>query len=103
MAEQNPGAPIPETQTLGDEQIVTERTLSRRSFLTTTGALLAGAVALASGVRAMAQEKGTDPDKKKKKTATTKHSKKGSDPDKKKASTKSKKKQPKASDPDSHR
>jgi hypothetical protein len=73
---------------LADDQIVTERTFSRRSFLTATGALLAGAVALAAGVKGMAQEKGSDPDSKKgKKKGTKKGAKKGGDPDKKKKKT----------------
>lgn len=103
------------SQTLTDEQIVTERKMPRRSFLTAAGALLIGASALASGVRAMAQQ-GSDPDSKKaadpdskdkkktttkKKTATTKTKAKakGSDPD-----TKDKKKKaPAKTDPDGAR
>ena len=63
------------SRTLTDEQIVTEKKLPRRSFLTTTGALLvAGAAALVSGVGATAQDakpaeapkKESDPDAKKK-------------------------------------
>lgn len=93
-------------KSLSEEQIVTERTLSRRSFLTSTGALLAGAVALATGMPLMAQEKDSDADKKKTKASTKKSMKKGSDPDKKKTMTKKSaktKKKAKASDPDSHR
>lgn len=109
------------SQTLTDEQIVTERKMPRRSFLTAAGALLIGASALASGVRAMAQQ-GSDPDSKKaadpdskdkkktttkKKTTATKTKAKASDPDtkdKKKGSDPDKKKKaaPK-SDPDGAR
>jgi hypothetical protein len=96
-------------KTVRDEQILTERKFPRRSFLTATGALLAGAVAIASGVRASAQEqKATDPDTKDKPKKTMKKSKmhkKGSDPDKKKKMTKSKAKAktPPKSDPDGAR
>ena len=101
MAEIDPKVVKQESsQTLTDEQIVTERKMPRRSFLTAAGALLVGAAALASGVRAVAQQ-GSDPDSKKaadpdskdkkkttmkKKTTTTKAKTKakGSDPDKKK-------------------
>ncbi|HEV2290120.1 MAG TPA: hypothetical protein VGR81_14350 [Candidatus Acidoferrales bacterium] len=107
------------SQFVTDEQIKTERKFPRRSFLVATGTLLAGAVALASGVRASAQQ--ADPDKKKasdpdqtdkKKPMKAKSAKKGSDPDKKKgsdpdkkkASTKAKpKKAPPKSDPDGAR
>jgi hypothetical protein len=103
MAEKDPKVVKQESsRTLTDEQIVTERKMPRRSFLTAAGALLVGAAALASGVRAVAQQ-GSDPDSKKaadpdskdkkktttkKKTGTmktkTKAKAKGSDPDKKK-------------------
>lgn len=114
MAEKDPKIVGQESsQTLTDEQIVTERKMPRRSFLTAAGALLVGAAALASGVRAVAQQ-GTDPDSKKatdpdskdkkkttKKTATKTKAKakakaKGSDPD-------SKKKAPPKTDPDGAR
>jgi hypothetical protein len=39
-------------QSLTDDQIVTERKLPRRSFLSTTGAFLAGAAGVVSGLRA---------------------------------------------------
>ena len=73
-------------QTLADDQIVTERKLPRRSFLATSGAFLAGAAAIVSGVRASAQE-ASDPDKKKSgdPDKTDPDKKKGSDPDKKKS------------------
>lgn len=126
MAEKDPKVVGQESsRTLTDEQIVTERKMPRRSFLTAAGALLVGAAALASGVRAVAQQgsdpdskKATDPDSKdkkkgsdpdsKKKTKTTKPSdpdsktkKKGSDPDSKKASDPDSKDRKKGSDPDS--
>lgn len=89
--------------TVTDEQIVTERKFPRRSFLAATGTLLAGAVAIASGVRASAQQ--ADPDKKKPADPDTADKKKASDPDtadkKKKTSMKAKAKSTKkASDPD---
>jgi hypothetical protein len=84
MAEKDPKAIGPESsQTLTDEQIATERKMPRRSFLTAAGALLVGAAALASGVRAVAQQ-GSDPDSKKAADPDSKDKKKGSDPDSKK-------------------
>ncbi len=84
MAEKDPKVVGQESsQTLTDEQIVTERKMPRRSFLTAAGALLVGAAALASGVRAVAQQ-GSDPDSKKAADPDTKDKKKGSDPDSKK-------------------
>jgi hypothetical protein len=107
------------SQSVTDEQIKTERKFPRRSFLVATGTLLAGAVALASGVRASAQQsdpdskKASDPDQTdKKKSTKAKSAKKGSDPDKKKGSdpdkkkkmsTKAKAKTPPKSDPDGAR
>lgn len=96
---------VKKQKTVTDEQIVTVNKFPRRSFLTATGALLAGAVAVAAGARASAQQ---DPDTKKpaEKKGSDPDSKKGSDPDKKKKmSTKAKsgkKKAPakKAADPD---
>ena len=91
-----------------DEQILTQRKFPRRSFLTAAGALLAGAAAVASGVRVSAQEKATDPDSKDKpkKTTAKKSSKsgmkKGSESGKKK-STKAKAKPAPKSDPDGSR
>jgi len=49
-------------QKLTDEQITSSK-YPRRSFLAATGALLAGAVAVASGARAFGQQQ--DPDKQK--------------------------------------
>ena len=58
-----------QTQTLTDGQIVTERKVPRRSFLTVAGTLLAGgALAITAAARAGAQEpekKDDDADKKK--------------------------------------
>lgn len=113
---------------LADDQIVTERKIGRRSFLGATGALLIGAAALVSGVRADARglqaadpdakdKKAADPDKKKgahpgekkggdpdKKKEMHAKGKKGGDPDKKKAKAKKKggdpDKKKKGSDPD---
>jgi hypothetical protein len=75
----NPGSP----RTLTDEEVVTERRVARRSFLTAAGTLLAGgALAIVSGRPAAAQE----PD------ADAKPQKKDNDADKKKeAGAKSKK------------
>lgn len=85
MAEKDPKVVGQESsQTLTDEQIVTERKMPRRSFLTAAGALLVGAAALASGVRAVAQQ-GSDPDSKKATDPDSKDKKKASDPDSKKA------------------
>jgi len=87
------GVNDPNVMTLTDGQIVTERKHPRRSFLTATGALLAGAAAIVSGVHAEPQEK-------------KKEDEKAGDPDAKKASTKkaktkkAAKKPAKASDPD---
>ena len=57
-------------QSLTDDQIVTERNLPRRSFLSTTGAFLAGAAGIVSGLRAAAMPNASqdtkrpdDPDK----------------------------------------
>jgi len=81
-----------EMNTVKDENILTERKFPRRSFLTATGALLAGAAVLASGISAVAAPQ-SDPDAKKKKKTAKKskiHKKakakkakkaKGSDPD----------------------
>ncbi|HXT86297.1 MAG TPA: hypothetical protein VN745_04665 [Verrucomicrobiae bacterium] len=91
-------------QKLTDEQITSSK-YPRRSFLAATGALLAGAVAVASGARAFGQQqdpdKQKDPDKKtdpdKKKTDAEKKAKRAKekvkrkiDPDAKKYSDKDK-------------
>lgn len=83
-------------RTVTDDQIVTERTLPRRSFLSRTGALLAGATGIVSGIRASGlgysaqddpDKKPADPDKRPddahKKPADT--DKKPADPDKRPA------------------
>ncbi|HEV2206677.1 MAG TPA: hypothetical protein VGR36_09060 [Candidatus Acidoferrales bacterium] len=73
-------------QSLTDDQIVTERTLGRRSFLTSVGAIVAGgAAALALGNRldaATTAQQQNDPDKKPSDPDQT--DKKKTDPDKKK-------------------
>ena len=86
-------------ETLSNEQIVTERTLPRRSFLAQAGALLVGAAAIATATRAVAftGAQQSDPDKAKTKA---------SDPDQKKAPTTHrvvKGKSAKATDPDQKR
>lgn len=43
-------------RTLRDEEIITERNLPRRSFLSTSGALLLGIAGMVSGAHAMAQD-----------------------------------------------
>ncbi len=82
--------------TITDDQIVTERKVPRRSFLSTTGALLVGAAGIVSGVRAATPQ--NDPDKKPadpdKKAADP--DKKPADPDKRRAEDPDKK----AADPD---
>jgi hypothetical protein len=99
-------------RSLTDEQIVTERKIPRRSFLTTAGVFMGGAAAIVAGTRAttLLASPQNDPDKKKasdpdKKKASTTGTKKASDPDKKKASDPDKKKggapaSTKATDPD---
>lgn len=74
-------------QTLTDNQITTERSLGRRSFLTAVGAIVAGgAAALALGDRldaAVAGQQKSDPDQKKERSDPD-QKKKRSDPDQKK-------------------
>ena len=98
MADENRKVVIQESPgTLTDDQIVTERKLPRRSFLSAAGTLLAGgAVAIVAGGRASAQD--TDAEKKEGKEAAN-------DPDAKKKKSKSKKakkskKETKQDDPD---
>jgi hypothetical protein len=94
--------------TLRDDQIVTERTFGRRSFLTAVGTIVVGgAAALALGDKLQAQAQQSDPDAKKAADSDSKDAKKQSDPDaKKKSNTKKKQGDPdakdakKASDPD---
>jgi hypothetical protein len=84
MADTN--APKQNPPAVTNEQIKTETKFPRRSFLSATGALVTGALAIASGVRAAAQQPNTDADKDKKKEADpdTPDKKKGTDPDNKK-------------------
>lgn len=57
MNEKNAESYKPESlRTLRDEEIITERNLPRRSFLSTSGALLAGIAGMVSGAHAMAQD-----------------------------------------------
>ena len=98
MADEKRNAVNPESpRTLTDDQIVTERKLPRRSFLSAAGTLLAGgAVAIVAGGRASAQD--TDAEKKEGKEAAN-------DPDAKKKKSKGKKakkskKETKQDDPD---
>lgn len=107
MAEKDPRVVKQESsQTLMDEQIVTERKMPRRSFLTAAGALLVGAAALASGVRAVAQQ-GSDPDSKKAADPDSKDKKRKktaantADPQSKAAADADSKDRKKSSDPDS--
>lgn len=93
-------------KTLTDDQITSERTLGRRSFLTAVGAVVAGgAAALALGNRLNAsvpvRGQSMDPDKK-----PSDPDKKPSDPDKMKDPDKKKMKDPdkrKMKDPDKKR
>src|SRR5215467_7430939 len=91
----NPTSP----QTITDEEIVTEKSLPRRSFLTTTGAVLVGgAAALVLGTNMMGQSQ--DPDKAQ---AQDPDKTKAQDPDKAKAHDPDKQRDPdkaKAQDPD---
>ena len=86
MTDKNNDSANPELpRTVTDDQIVTERRFPRRSFLSATGAVLTGAIGIASSLRASPQ---SDPDQKK-----------ASDPDQKKKSKKKSRKK-KAADPD---
>lgn len=87
-----------EMNTVKDENILTERKFPRRSFLTATGALLAGAAVLASGISAAAAPQ-SDPDAKKKK----KKMKKSKMTKSHKKMKKGKAKKAKGSDPDHSR
>lgn len=62
----NEAADLESLETLTDDQIVTERKLPRRSFLGTTGAILAGAAGIVSGLRAATRQNApqNDPDRK---------------------------------------
>ena len=95
-------------QTLSEDQIVTERTFGRRSFLTAVGSVVVGgAAALVLGDTLQAAAQQSDPDAKKATDPDSKDAKKQTDPDaKKKSGTKKKQGDPdakdakKASDPD---
>lgn len=61
MKETNSDAMKPESpQTLTEEQIVTTKSVGRRSFLSLSGALLMGAAAIATGGRAWSATTNTD-------------------------------------------
>ncbi|HLW79819.1 MAG TPA: hypothetical protein VKU44_09505 [Terriglobia bacterium] len=89
-------------KTLTDDQIVTERKLPRRSFLTVAGTLLAGgAAAIVAVGRASAQD--SDADKKEKKEGATDpdaKKKTGAKPKTKKTKPSSSQKETKPADPD---
>lgn len=87
-----------------EENILTERKFPRRSFLTATGALLAGAVAVASSIRASAAtlQQQSDPDQTDKKKAAKKTSKASKSKKTAKKTAKKAKPAPK-SDPDGSR
>jgi hypothetical protein len=100
MDDQKPDAINQESLT--NDEIVTERKVPRRAFLSATGVLLAGGAAvIVAGARAVAQEASqSDPDKAKQ---SDPDKAKASDPDKKKKSGKMKAKKAKSekeSDPD---
>lgn len=99
MSEKDPEAVNPDApQILTDDQIVTERKVPRRSFMTAAGTLLVGGAGiLALGRRAAAQD--TDSDAKKESdpdSAKRRKEGKESDPDSSK-----RRKEGKESDPDS--
>jgi hypothetical protein len=77
-------APTRESRALTDDQITTENKFARRSFLKATGALVTGALAIASGVRATAQQSNTEADKKKQTDSDPADKKKPTDSDDKK-------------------
>lgn len=86
-------------RTITEDQIVTEQKLRRRSFLSRTGALVAGAAGLVSGLRASSPHRAQqdDPDKK-----PADPDKKPADPDKRPADPDKKPADPdkKPADPD---
>jgi outer membrane biosynthesis protein TonB len=93
------GPDLEPLHTVTDDEMVTERRLARRSFLSSTGVLLAGATGIVSGLQAsglphLAQD---DPDKK-----PADPDKKPADPDKKPADPDKKPADPdkKPADPD---
>jgi len=106
------------SQTLSGTDISSERIVRRRSFLRQTGLLVGGALAVASGVRAVAAEtddpndpdkdgddppKAKDPDKKKRKQrakSTDPDAKRTTDPDARSATDPDAKR---STDPDAHR
>src|SRR5262252_778914 len=101
MSEENSEKARDPKRTLTDDQIITERTCGRRSFLTAVGSIVVGgaaAVALGDALEAAAQQQ-SDPDTKKAADPDSKDAKKPSDPDaKKKVDTKKKNGDPDAKD-----
>lgn len=89
MSESDEKDPKKPAQTLSDADIVSERLVRRRSFLSRTGLLVGGALAVAAGVRNVRAadpdrdgddpqpDTAKDPDKKKRR----KHKHKATDPD----------------------
>ena len=95
MSEEKSESARDSKRTLRDDQIVTERTFGRRSFLTSVGSIVVGgaaALALGDALEAAAQQ--SDPDAKKTADPDSKDAKKSSDPDSKKASDPDQKKKP---------
>lgn len=97
MANENPKAPNQQSaRTLKDDEIITERKLSRRSFVTVAGTLLAGGAAfLVAGSAANAQDQkekdqATDPDKTKDDNSKKETKEGAADPDKTKKDKKQK-------------
>jgi hypothetical protein len=100
MADENPKVPNQQSaRTLKDDEIVTDRKFSRRSFVTVAGTLLAGGAAfLVAGSAANAQDQkenkdqATDPDKQKDDSSKEKQETKeaAADPDKTKKDKKHK-------------
>ena len=98
MADEKPT--VVNSKSLTDDQIVTERKLPRRSFLSAAGTLLAGgAVALVAAARVSAQD--TDAEKKEGKEGANDPDAKKTTKSKKGKKSKKSKKEEKASDPDS--
>jgi len=63
MSDNKQAADLESRRSISDDEIVTERKLVRRSFLSKTGAVLAGAAGVVVGARAWARNSAQDPDK----------------------------------------
>jgi hypothetical protein len=92
MSTENVTGPDKGSKTLSDADISTERVLQRRSFLTATGVLVGGALAIAAGVGRAADgadpnqpdpptDRTGDPDKRKRRLEPTDPDKRVTDPD----------------------